>query len=326
VHRTAWGWLRLIGGAAILVVLGWRVGTGPFLDGIRTLNAWSLLGALVITAITTACAAWRWTVVASGLRVELPLRTAVAAYYRSQFLNSALPGGVVGDVHRGVRHGRDSGDIGRGLRAVAWERTAGQCVQTVLVVLVLLTLPSPVRPWMPVVICAAVAGIGLAALAARALPRARSARAAAVAAVISADVRAGLLDRRAWPAISIASVIVVAGHAAVFLIAARTVGVTAAPQQLLPLAMLALLAMSVPLSIGGWGPREGITAWAFGAAGLGVDRGIATATAYGVLAFVATLPGAIVLIIGSVRRGPRPAGAFVAPELPGSELADATHG
>ena len=63
---------------------------------------------------------------ARGLGVDLPLRTAVAAYYRSVFLNLTLPGGVVGDVHRGVSQGRDAGDVGRGLRAVAWERAAGQ--------------------------------------------------------------------------------------------------------------------------------------------------------------------------------------------------------
>ena len=92
------------------------------------------------------------------------------------------------------------------------------------------------------------------------------------------------------------------GHVGVFLIAARTVGVSASPQSVLPLGMLALLAMSVPLSIAGWGPREGVTAWAFGAAGLGADQGIATATAYGVMAFVATLPGALVLIVGWARK------------------------
>ena len=42
---------------------------------------------------------------------------AVAAYYRSQFLNVTLPGGVVGDVHRAVRHGVDIGDVGLGVRA-----------------------------------------------------------------------------------------------------------------------------------------------------------------------------------------------------------------
>ena len=61
--------------------------------------------------------------------------------------------------------------------------------------------------------------------------------------------------------------------------------------------MLVLLAMAVPANIGGWGPREGVAAWAFGAAGLGADQGVAAATVYGVLVLVASLPGAAVLVV-----------------------------
>jgi hypothetical protein len=64
---------------------------------------------------------------------------------------------------------------------------------------------------------------------------------------------------------------------------------------MLPIALLVMAAMVLP-SIGGWGPREGVTAWAFGAAGLGAQRGISTAVVYGVMVFVASLPGAAVLV------------------------------
>ena len=106
--------------------------------------------------LTTVCSAWRWKIVARGLGVDLSLPAAVAAYYRSVFLNVTLPGGIVGDVHRGVSHGRDVSDVGRALRAVAWERFAGQVVQALLTVVVLLALPSPVRSSMPVVAIAVV--------------------------------------------------------------------------------------------------------------------------------------------------------------------------
>ena len=156
--RTMWMWGRLLGGAAVLVVLVWRLGTGPFLDAVRMVNGWSLAAAAGIAALTTVCCAWRWSLVARGLGVGVPMRAAVPAYYRSQFLNTTLPGGVLGDVHRAVRHGRDVGDPNRALRAVAWERSAGQVVQIVLAITVLLVLPSPVRSSMPVVATAVVAG------------------------------------------------------------------------------------------------------------------------------------------------------------------------
>src|ERR1700709_306280 len=107
MNRTLWATARLLGGAAILAVLVWRVGTGPFLDGIRTIDARSLSAAAGIAATTTVCCAWRWTLVARGMRLDVALGPAIGAYYRSQFLNTVLPGGVLGDVHRGVIHGRD---------------------------------------------------------------------------------------------------------------------------------------------------------------------------------------------------------------------------
>ena len=61
---------------------------------------------------------------------------------------------------------------------------------------------------------------------------------------------------------------------------------------LLPLAVLVLVAAGLPLNLAGWGPREGMAAWAFAAAGLGAGQGVATAVAYGAMVLVANLPGA----------------------------------
>jgi uncharacterized membrane protein YbhN (UPF0104 family) len=300
-RRAGWWWIHPAAAAATLAVLVWRLGTGPFLDGLRTVDAQALTAAAGLAVLTTVCCAWRWRTVARGLGVGLPLGTAVAAYYRSLFLNVTLPGGVVGDVHRGISHGRDTSDVGRGLRAVAWERFAGQVVQLVLTIAVLLVAPSPVRAAMPLlalVLLGAAAGV---ALAARMRPAAGRGRWARLRGAVARDVRDGLLARRTWPSIAVASALVVAGHAVTFLIAARTAGATAPPSELLPLALLVLLAAALP-SVGGWGPREGVTAWAFAAAGLGASRGVATAVVYGVMVFVATLPGAAVLVFGAVVR------------------------
>ncbi|MEP7020871.1 MAG: lysylphosphatidylglycerol synthase transmembrane domain-containing protein [Pseudonocardiales bacterium] len=292
--RTDWAWTRLLGGAAILAALVWHLGAGPFVDGIEAIDGWTLAAALGIAFVTTASAARRWSLVARGLGIAVPMRTAVAAYYRSQFLNTTLPGGFVGDVHRGVVQGRGAGDVARGLRAVAWERSIGQLVQAGLAVIVLLALPPGSRA-MPVLIGAVlvVALLGLVLL--RVLPHRGQSRWAGALRAARCDLRDGVLARQVWPGIVTASVVVVAGQTAIFLIAAHSVGISASPDRMLPLAMLVLLAMSVPTNIGGWGPREGVAAWAFGAVGLGASQGLATAVVYGVLVLVASLPGAVVL-------------------------------
>ena len=183
-----------------------------------------------------------------GLGVELSLPAAVAAYYRSLFLNVTLPGGVVGDVHRGVSHGRDVNDVGRALRGRRWERFAGQVVQVVL------TARRPPRAArrrsqssMPLVAVAVV--VGVCRRRARRSGRDRDGVRSPWARLRSAaasDIRDGLLARRAWLGIALASALVVAGHAITFLIAARTAGTTAPPSRMLPIALLVMMAMVLP--------------------------------------------------------------------------------
>ena len=302
---TAWSRLRLLAGAAILAGLFWRLGTAPFLHGLHRIGGRALLAAVLISALTTVCAAWRWSLVAGNLGVGLSLRAAVAACYRSQLLNTALPGGVLGDVHRAVRHGRDAGDLSRAARAVAWDRAAGQAVQVALAVAVLFGVASPLRPAMPLIaLVIAISGVG-AGCAIRAVLRRGPSTPARLLATAGADIRRGLLARPTWPAVLLMSVLVVLGHTATFLIAARTAGATAPLSRLLPLALLVLLAMAAPTNVGGWGPREGAAAWLFAIAGLGAEQGLATATVYGVLVIIASLPGAAVLISTRLRQDTR---------------------
>jgi hypothetical protein len=267
----------MLGGAGILAVLLWRLGTGPFLDGLRMVDGPALAMAFGIGVVTTVCCAWRWSLIADGLGVRLPLPVAVAAYYRSQFLNTTLPGGVIGDVHRSVRHGVAIGDVGLGVRAVVLERVAGQAVQIAIAVAVLFALPSPVRSYLPPV-------------------------AAMLAGIVLGAVLLGLFARRTGPGVALASAVAVAGHLATFLLSARTAGLTAPLLLLVPLGLLVLLATGVPLNIAGWGPREGAAAWVFGAAGLTAGQGVATAVVYGVLALTASLPGAAMLVVRSSGR------------------------
>lgn len=298
-----WRWVL---GAAILGAVAWRTVTSPFVAGVRSLDVPTLALGAGIAGITTVASAWRWHLVAGGLGVAILLRPAVASCYRAQFLNTVLPGGVLGDVHRGVLHGRDTGDTGRALRAVAWERFAGQVVHVVVATCVLLLLASPVRPAMPGVVAVLAAVLLAGTLAAR-WPRGGAvSRVARVLRTVRDDVRWGLLARRSWPGVVLASAVVVVGHVATYLVAARAVGLATPLAVLLPLAVLVLLAAGLPLNLAGWGPREGVAAWAFASAGLGAGLGVATAVAYGAMVLVANAPGAAVLLATSMRTGGAP--------------------
>ena len=266
MSRRSWARLRLGGGAVLVALLVWRLGTGPFLEGIRSVDATALVAGVLIGVPTTLCCAWRWSLVARARGVDLTLREAVVSYYRSQFLNTTLPGGVLGDVHRAARHG---------LAPVALERVAGQGVQLSLTALVLLLLPSPLHLPLPVLVAACLGGLAL------------------------------LVGR---PLLVLASTLAITGYVATFLVAAHTTGVDSSVSRMVPLALVVLVAMSIPANVAGWGPREGVAAWAFASAGLGADAGVATAVVYGVMSLAAALPGVAVLLTDRrrARRSPVP--------------------
>lgn len=300
--KRFWPWLRILGALGIIAVLVWQLGTEAFVDGLREVDAAGVAAALGIGFATTLFSAWRWCLVARRLSLRLTLRGAVAEYYRALFLNGVLPAGILGDVDRAVQHGRASGDVLRGVRAVVLERTAGQIVLIGASVAVVLSAPSVVPQAIEGIVM--VAGIVVVALALAAVVTGMTAGKHWIHsgskwrrgfAVTLADLRMGLLTRETWPGVSLLSVATLAGHLALFVVAARAAGVTAPVGELLPLMILALLAMGLPLNIGGWGPREGVCALLFGAAGLGSAQGVTVAVVYGVLALVSSLPGAGVL-------------------------------
>jgi uncharacterized membrane protein YbhN (UPF0104 family) len=301
IVRSVLRWARPTVAAAVLATVILRLGSGPFVDGVRAVDGRALVAAAAIFLVTTVCCAWRWKLVARGLGVRLSLNDAVAAYYQCLFMNLTLPGGVAGDVHRGFSHGRDVQDLGHALRAVVWERTAGQVVQVILTISVLFVVASPMRSSMPLVAVALVATAVVVVLVVRVQTGRRHPRWERARNAVVADIRGGLLRNSALPAIVLASIVAVLGHLLTFLIAARAVGVGAPVSRLLPLAFVSIMAMVLP-NIGGWGPREGVTAWAFSAAGLGAGRGAAIAVAYGVMVLVASLPGGLVLLLGWLPR------------------------
>jgi uncharacterized membrane protein YbhN (UPF0104 family) len=295
---TGWSRLRATGGLVVLAALLWRFGSGPFVDAWHVTTWSALVAAGALTGLATATSAWRWRVVAGRLGVPLGARAALAAYYRSQLLNATLPGGVLGDAHRAVRHGRAVGDLGAGLRATVWERISGQVLQGLLLVTVLLVVPSPLRGLAPSALVVA-ALIVLLVWAVR--------RTSLLGGVAARDLRTLVVPGTVAP-VALASVCSTGAHVAVFLVAAHAVGVEASWTTLLPLALLVLTASALPLSVAGWGPREGVTAWAFSVAGLGAGQGLTVSVVYGVLATAATLPGVVVLLADAVgHRGRRPA-------------------
>jgi len=286
-----------VGGAVVVAALLARFGAGPLERGLRTTDVRLLVLALALTAVATLCCAWRWCRVSAALGLELPLTEAFAACYRSQFLNATLPGGVLGDVDRALVRGHVVGRTGRVAGTVAWERGLGLVVQAAVTLGVVVLVPTPLSVPVLVVFVVAAALLGVVSVVGWLLGRSGPVRSAVV------DVRR--LVGRPAPAVVAASLGVTACHAAVLAVAVQQTAGGLAADRLVPLVLVVQLGSTVPTSLAGWGPREGVAAAAFAAMGLDPADGFAASVAYGVVALVATAPGAVVLALGT--RSARPA-------------------
>ena len=307
--RDLWPSVRLVGGGLVLVLLLWQFGTGPFADAWQVTTWGSVALALVLTLFATLANAWRWRVVSAALGVPLTTWESVTAYYRSQFLNTVLPGGVLGDAHRGTRHGQGLGDLGAGLRATVWDRVAGQLVQAGLVVLAVGLMPTPLRRYALVALAALVV-LGLAAW--------WFGRRRGVLSFVGRDLRL-LQPSAVGGRLMVASCASTTAYVAIFAVAVHAVGVDVRPTLAVPLALVVLVGAAIPLNVAGWGPREGVTAAVFAAAGMASADGLTVSVAFGVLSAVATVPGAVVLL-ADVVVGRRPA------TPPSRALEEARHG
>src|SRR4051812_21089438 len=129
-------------GVAVIAVLAWRLGTGPFLGAVSAATVPALALAMALGALTTGLSALRWCRAARLLWVPLPPARALRDYYVALFLNAVLPGGVLGDVRRAALHGREVGSRRNATAALLLERAAGQLVLVIVAAVVWLIHPG----------------------------------------------------------------------------------------------------------------------------------------------------------------------------------------
>ena len=257
--------------------------------------------ALALSVVQVAASAWRWRFTAGRLGIELPLSIAVREYYLAMFLNQVIPGGVVGDVSRAWRHAhaqstrRSAG--GPAVRAVILERVSGQVVMAMVAMLSVMSLPVVLGVtwwWGALALGAVVSGFWF---------WVRDANETSLLGRFWRDARLALFARSALPVQIASSVLVVATYLITYVIAARAIGVETPLAVLAPLVAPVLLTMLVPVTVAGWGVREGAAAVLWGVAGLTAVDGVAISVAYGLLVFLSTVPGGLVLALGPATIG-----------------------
>lgn len=301
--------LQILAAIAVLALL-WSRLDGP--QALRLLAEarpeWLAAALVALTAQTILSAVrWRWTARLLGQRI--PLRHAVSEYYLGQVVNQSLPGGVLGDAGRAVRTRHEAG-LRRAGAAVAIERLAGQIALLLVLGAALLCValvPGGMTVPIPLQVLVAFIPVGclLAALAVR-FSAALPGRLGELAQDLRLAVAQALFTRRAFPRQAALNLAITGSNLAAFAFCARATGTSLSPVEVAVLVPLILLTMIVPVTISGWGLREGAAAGLFPIVGASASAGMAASLAFGLVFLASTAPGLLVLL---TRRTGRAAGA-----------------
>ena len=275
----------------VLVILVWRMVDGAEvaarLRGVRP--GWVVV-AVVLLLAQTVLSALRWRLTAARLGHEMGLRRALREYFLAQVVNLALPGGVLGDAGRAVRAGAVAG-LERAGQAVVFERLAGQAALMVVVMVAALVvslapggieLPGAVLGGLAVAVGILLVGGVMVVFVGARWARLAAWRMAARQAVFAQGV---------WQKQAALSAGTVAANLLAFAACAAAVGVVLPFGAVLVILPLVLFTMLIPLTVGGWGLREGAAVVLFPLAGAAGAEGFAASATFGVVFLLTSLLG-----------------------------------
>ena len=295
---VAWRWLFTLGLLGSVVVV---LDLDELWQQLRRLPPSLLLPAFLLTGVQVALSAWRWRFTAQRLGLRLRYGRAVREYYLASFLNQVLPGGVVGDVGRAWRHSQETDKKLGAVNAVIIERLSGQLALLLVVAWAVVWLSASGRfsqtlsvGWLLPVLAIGGLAVGLWMM------RSQK-RAGRYIRHLCKDLSHTLVG---WPALPIqlgTSLLVLGSYLAVLFLIAQEAGYIqreGTGYLMLALSSLLLLSMVIPLTVAGWGVREGAAAVLWPLAGLPAEQGVALSVAYGALVLISSFPGLAVLLRG----------------------------
>ncbi|GGY85467.1 lysylphosphatidylglycerol synthase transmembrane domain-containing protein [Marinobacter zhanjiangensis] len=279
---------------AVLAFVLWLVDLGEVADQLRSVALPWLLLALLVTPLQVVISAWRWHYTVARLGGHIPLGHAIGEYYLATMVNQLMPGGVAGDAGRALRHRGNGNDTTLAVHGVMIERLSGQLVLLLLVLPMVMVWLPVLRPPVPGLFL--IPGVLVAGLLLWSLLQAPAVQQWWWR--FREDLSRALLNLSALPIQLASSLLVIGSYLLVFWCLAMGLGLEVArsnPWLLLALCTVLLMAMLIPLTIAGWGVREGAAALIWPLAGLEAGQGVALSVSYGLLVLVSSLPGALFL-------------------------------
>ncbi|CAN7409095.1 lysylphosphatidylglycerol synthase transmembrane domain-containing protein [Bosea sp. LjRoot9] len=298
---------KLVVGAAFIGFILYKIDIKNITNTIYNADLSFFALSIIYLSAAVIFNALRWVFISRGLSHSVEPRIAIIGYFEAMFFNQILPTGFGGDAIRIVR-AYDSGIVaGWATIGVLIDRAFGLLAVGLVLLAALVNHSSQVAtaPTFPLIAaCAALivggaagaAGLGM-VLRPEALPgwtRPFVVLLKAFADVFKSPKGLGYV---------FATLIASSGlTVASFMACANSLGVQVGWWDCAIILQGMVLASLIPISIGGWGLREGAAIILFGALGIGTEAAAATSILFGLVLTVVGLIGAAVWMFSGYRR------------------------
>lgn len=301
-------WLRIVVSAVLLGVLVSRIHLDNVLPRQRHVStlAWFAAG-VAVTAVGVVLSAWRWRRVLDAFGAPGSVRVLASHSFAGQFVGNVLPSTIGGDVLRVSRASRTTGSGEVAFASVVLERLSGFLALPLVTLAGFALAPGLVdepRAW----VALAVAGAALAALGVILVlvghPRlaGRFAGSERWTRFVGA-VHTGLdgirrTPRLGWRVLG-ASVVFQLSTVAAVLCAVNVMDVSVPLAAVVAFAPAVAMVQVLPLSVSGFGVREGMLVLLLGGLGVSAGAAVGVGLVWYAQTLVASLGGAPAFAIGN---------------------------
>lgn len=308
-------WLAVAAKAAISVLLIWflldRVDMTNVVARARGLDVVDAVLCLVVLALQTGLVTVRWWLVARITDTTLTLPAALRILLIGMFFNQTLPSSVGGDAVRVWLVTREGSSLGKAVNVVLCDRVLALVVLVGLIGTTLPAIYARVSDETTRMGLASLVGIGGAGLLVFLIGGERIAillrrlRITRPFGDLAADFYRLFTRRSAIMPLILSFIVHLLTVLAVMLLA-WGIDIEATFLEGLMIIPTVLLLTTLPISVAGWGVREGAMVAGFGLVGVSADGALALSVLFGLATILIALPGGLVWLVGRSRGEPPP--------------------
>ena len=259
------------------------------------INYHYILLVFFISFIQYVLSAYRWMYISSKNGSEMNFLYCLKFYYISTFINNILPGGVVGDIYRAYS-ARESDNnlinLSKSVQGIVFERLSGQ-IMMFFIFLISLTFFFLINAKYIAFLFTVVPVLLITFIIYIVVRKIYFNKISSNEIVI--NFRKIFSGKIFWNH-TIISFFVVLSYIVIYIISAEALGLSIDYFTFFVFTPIVLFSMTLPVSIGGWGVREGTALLIAFLLGLSASSSISVAVMYGILNLFCSLPGLYFLL------------------------------